>query len=531
MLSDVIEHYQIIRQSFAPLRLTRWQITKLFAAQVHRDFPVMAKLVLVLAAVLLFWVASVVTRPKKLERLLKLPVISGSRTVRHDFVDIIEEGHQKYPDTPYVVNVAGLQYVVYPGSFFDEIKRLSEQEASAQEFFYQLIYGKWTHVGAETESLWKTIAVDLARSIPIKIPAKQKDARIAFDKFIGYCPQWKGITLFDAFMNIVAMTNACSFVGREVGTGEWAKAVQRLPMATYVAVMSLSWLPRLLRPVFQPLLLLPALIVEWNMRRILKPVIQNDIDDYERALDKKEVLRPKAEGKLPYTQWLISRYKTGEWSPYQLATDHILTSFESTASTSSTLYNIIMDLAVRPDLQDELRREVQEVLVDGSLPSTHLKELRKMDSVMRETFRVNPFSLFSLVRITKKPIQLSSGPKLPAGTVICVDSYHINKSGALFPSPEKFDSERFIKKRAEPGAENRFQFVSTGPDSPGWGDGTQACPGRFFANSVIKICLSHILMNYEVKLKDGQERPQSISMPNGIFAPDMAAQVLFKSRD
>ncbi|KAI9693989.1 MAG: hypothetical protein M1822_003260 [Bathelium mastoideum] len=520
MLNDVLEHWLIIRQSFAPLRLSRWQLTKLFTAQINRDYPIMAKVILALAAALVFWAISVATRPQKLENKLKLPVLRGSRTVRHDFVDLIEDGHRKYPDTPYIVNVAGLQYVVYPGSFFDEIKRLTEEEASAQEFFYQLIYGKWTHIGAETEALWKTIAVDLARSIPVKVPAKQKDARIAFDRFVGYCPEWKPVKLFDSFMNVVAMTNACSFVGREVGTGAWAKAVTRLPMAVFVAVMTLSWVPRLLRPALQPLLLLPALWVEWNMRRILKPVIQSDIENYERASDKKEVLRPQKEGKLPYTQWLISRYKPGEWTPYQLATDHLLTSFESTASTSSTLYNIILDLAVRPDLQDELRREVEEVMTDGSLPSTHLKELRKMDSVM-----------LSLVRITKKPIQLSSGPRLPAGTVICVDSFHINKSAKLYAAPEQFDSERFLKKRVEPGAENRFQFVSTGAESPGWGDGTQACPGRFFANSVIKICLSHILVNYEVRLKDGQERPQSISMPNGIFAPDMAAEVLFKSRN
>jgi cytochrome P450 len=89
----------------------------------------------------------------------------------------------------------------------------------------------------------------------------------------------------------------------------------------------------------------------------------------------------------------MARYKPGEATPYQLATDQILTSFESTVSTAATLYNIVLDLAVRPELQDELRHEVEEIMVDGRLPSTHLKELKKMDSVMRETFRVNPFAL------------------------------------------------------------------------------------------------------------------------------------------
>lgn len=283
--------------------------------------------------------------------------------------------------------------MVYPPVFFDEIKRLTEQEASAQDFFHTVTYGRWTYIGAETDALWKTIAVDLARSVPVKVPSKQKDARVAFDKYVGYCPEYRPVTIFDTMMKIVATTNACSFVGREVGMGEWPQVVQQLPMSVYFAVMTLSWFSRVLRPLFQPILLLPALWVQHKMRRLLDPVIRNDMEEYERAADRREILKPTEDGKLPFTQWLMARYKPGEATPYQLATDHMLTSFESTVSTAATLYNIILDLAVRPELQEELRQELEEIMINGRLPSTHLKELRKMDSVMRETFRVNPFAL------------------------------------------------------------------------------------------------------------------------------------------
>ena len=46
---------------------------------------------------------------------------------------------------------------------------------------------------------------------------------------------------------------------------------------------------------------------------------------------------------------------------------------------------------------------------------------------------------------------------------------------------------------------------------PNWGDGTQAWTGRFFANSAIEVCLAHLLLNYNVKLKDGQARPKMVS--------------------
>ncbi|KAK5996029.1 Cytochrome P450 monooxygenase phmB [Cladobotryum mycophilum] len=530
-LEEIREQWQVMRQAFAPLRLTRWQLTKLCAAQIFRDYPAIATLLVLLVAVLLLWLVNVLIRPKRLEKVIGLPVLGASKILKNDLLSVIEEGKRKYPDTPYIVNASGLQYVVYPAIFFDEIKRLSEKEASAQDFFHTVTYGRWTNIGAETDALWKTIAVDLARSVPVKVPSKQKDARIAFDKFVGYCPEEKKVNIFGTMMKVVATTNACSFVGREVGTGEWAEAVQQLPISVFLAVMTLSWIPRVLRPLLQPIVLLPALYVQRKMRLILEPIIRSDIEEYEKAADRKSTLKTTEDGKLPFTQWLLARYKSGEATPYQLATDHILTSFESTVSTAVTLYNIILDLAVRPELQDELRQEVEEVMFDGRLPSTNLKELRKMDSVMRETFRVNPFALFSLYRITRKPVQLSSGPRLPAGTIICVDSHHIHTSPELFPSPEAFDPYRFLKKREEPGAEHRYQFVSTGPVDPTWGDGTQACPGRFFANSTLKVCLAHVLMNYNVKLQEGQERPKVVGMPNGTWAPDMSAEILFQSRD
>lgn len=135
----------------------------------------------------------------------------------------------------------------------------------------------------------------------------------------------------------------------------------------------------------------------------------------------------------------------------------------------------------------------------------------------------------SLYRVARKPLQLSSGPKLPAGTILCVDIHHINNSHSLFPSPADYDPHRFLNKRAEPGAEHRHQFVSTGARDPNFGDGTQACPGRFWANTTIKVCLAHVLSRYQVKLPDGASRPEPICMPNGIWVPDMKAILLFQS--
>lgn len=130
----------------------------------------------------------------------------------------------------------------------------------------------------------------------------------------------------------------------------------------------------------------------------------------------------------------------------------------------------------------------------------------------------------------RAPTKLSIGPKLPPGTLICVDVHHIHNSRDLWTEPETFDGMRYHKIREEPGKENKYQFVSTGADSPGWGDGAMACPGRLFANSTIKIALAHLVMNYDFKFADGDRRPEKSSLPNGSWNPGLDAKLLFKAK-
>lgn len=148
-----------------------------------------------------------------------------------------------------------------------------------------------------------------------------------------------------------------------------------------------------MRPVLEPSALLPHLRVQPEMRRILEPIIKQDLDEWQVAKDKRELLRVTEGTCLPFNKWLISRYAAGEATRHQLATDQIITAFESTVSTALVLYNVLFDLDVRPEVQDELRREIAENTVESQLPTTNLKELRIMDSVMRESFRVSPFAL------------------------------------------------------------------------------------------------------------------------------------------
>ncbi len=119
---------------------------------------------------------------------------------------------------------------------------------------------------------------------------------------------------------------------------------------------------------------------------------------------------------------------------------------------------------------------------------------------------------------------------MPPGTLIAVDGHAIDRSPELWPNPDEFDMYRFYDLRRKPGNENRYHFLTTGSDSPGWGDGTQACPGRFFATNTLKIALAHFLRNYDVEIKPECLPLKTKPMVSGFWSPDDKAIARIRAR-
>lgn len=136
-----------------------------------------------------------------------------------------------------------------------------------------------------------------------------------------------------------------------------------------------------------------------------------------------------------------------------------------------------------------------------------------------------------LNRRLRKPVKLTVGPEMPAGSLICVDALHLTQSEDMWDNPTVFEPMRFLKLREQPGNQGRYLFTSTGPEFPSWGDGPQACPGRVFAANTLKIILAELIMRYDLRLGTGGAMPKRSSMPNGSFAPDLRFEVMVKRRE
>ena len=104
-------------------------------------------------------------------------------------------------------------------------------------------------------------------------------------------------------------------------------------------------------------------------------------------------------------------------------------------------------------------------------------------------------------RYALEDVTLPDNTFIPKGTMIATNMSRM-WDPKYYSNPNEWQPDRYLKQRQEPGKENSAQFVTTTLESLGFGIGTHACPGRFFASTNLKIMLAYVLENYEFERAD-----------------------------
>lgn len=221
------------------------------------------------------------------------------------------------------------------------------------------------------------------------------------------------------------------------------------------------------------------------------------------------------------------------------------------------LSRAVFDLAARPEYLGPLREEIDQVVqedgyeLDDSghkvLRKTSYVKLRKLDSFLRESQRLFPSKIVSMVRIARSPITLSTGHQLPTGTRFGVPVYPLHKSARTYPAsqlegtgmeyvpPDRFDGYRYYKLRRLPGADAKHQFgSSTSNDALAFGLGAHCCPGRFYAATVLKVAFVELVRFWDVRLPGDVEgkggSPPAVAVNDFSISADPTAALEIRRR-
>lgn len=198
---------------------------------------------------------------------------------------------------------------------------------------------------------------------------------------------------------------------------------------------------------------------------------------------------------------LIQMKARKELTMNELAAQVFLFQLAGYETSSITLTYMMYELAKNPEIQEQLRIEIEAVDRNSNdLSYEALHEMTYLDSVMKEALRKYPPGSILFRRVTVDEYQLPGTEwKFKYGDLFVVPVYGVHWDPELYPEPEKFRPERFLSEEAK--TRHSMAFLA-------FGEGPRNCIGLRFAEMEIKLAVAKILLNYRVI--GGRDFPQEL---------------------
>ncbi|KAI0007725.1 ent-kaurene oxidase [Xylariaceae sp. FL0662B] len=441
---------------------------------------------------------------------------------------LVRDSYFKFRDRVYQVKSTEGSRTIIPATLVGELKGLSEDTLSAKSAIREAMLSDYTKLcaGPHSDMLSLLLKTKMTGQLSRMMPAIKKEFEHIIAEEFPECQEWTPFKVQPFMIRVIARLSGCVFAGPTLNRSEdWMDININFAIRAFIAVLKLQFFPPWMRPIAQ------YLVSElWTIDRyiakaqaMLTPIIEERLRDSET---------PGYEKPDDFAQWMLDALPEDQKRNYYVQGQiQLLLSAASIHTTSNSTTDCIYDLALHQDMQEILREEAREVLNDDKCweKKETMSKLKKMDSFIKESQRLSG-NVTSFIRKVMRPIDLSDGTHLPAGTNLLTPLAGIAVDDRYFPDPEVFDGLRFWKLRQQSEeAANRWQYTSIGDTSQNFGLGKNACPGRFFAGSEIKMILAYLLLNYDIKFKDGETRPK----PNMFMmtkSPNTNAEVLFRRR-
>ncbi|KAI0468424.1 cytochrome P450 [Xylaria cf. heliscus] len=421
---------------------------------------------------------------------------------------LIADGLKQHGGPIAVFVPGGGKKIVLPSSLSDWVtanKDLDHQELIREEFFgsypgFESLY----IVHHPDRMLIDTVRAKLSQN-ESTLPVLNEHIVRALEKYWGDSEAWHGINWTQGTTGVISLAAASVFVGpEEAESPEWQTLIQSYVSGFFAAVGELHrWQPWL-RPVVQ--WFLPHCTAIRSMvprsRAILREVVRKRTREAEAAV---------ADGREPPSyndavSWVMSNPDAKvEHGDFQLALG-----MAALFTTTDVLRRVLIEIARHQEIIQPLREEIRQQFKEGGLKLNTIFKLELLDSVMKEAQRMAS-ALVGLERKVIRDTVLPDGTRIPKGSHLAVDSSDM-WNPTVYENPDVFDGYRFLKRRQD--AVKASQFVQSSQEHNAFGGGRHLCPGRFFANNELKLCLAHIITKYDIRLRDGYE---SKSMNFGFY--------------
>ena len=214
-------------------------------------------------------------------------------------------------------------------------------------------------------------------------------------------------------------------------------------------------------------------------------------------------------------------------------------------SSSSTVAWILLRLATRPEIMDELYEEQKSILGEDLPPLTYdaLQRLPLNAQVVRETLRIHA-PIHSILRKVTTPMTIEGTPyTIPTSHVLLSAPGVTSKSEAHFPEPDFWEPHRWDQGSPLHGTNQEvdddekvdygYGLVSKGAGSPylPFGAGRHRCIGEAFAYVQLGTITAMMVRQFRLRNLEGKQGIVETDYSSLFSRPLSPAIVQWERRD
>ncbi|MBI3597026.1 MAG: cytochrome P450 [Nitrospirae bacterium] len=185
----------------------------------------------------------------------------------------------------------------------------------------------------------------------------------------------------------------------------------------------------------------------------------------------------------------------------------LLAGHETTGTTLAWVFERILS---EPDVLEKIRVELAAVVGNERLDRQNIARLEFLEATIKEAMRVRPIMPQAGVRKLAAPFEIA-GYKLPAGTLVANTPHLLHRNPDLYPEPDRFLPERFLRRNVNP-----YEWTP-------FGGGVRRCLGMAFALHEIKVVLATVFTKIRLRLADS---PVKVGRRGFFIAPADGTRVV-----
>ncbi|EJD46776.1 cytochrome P450 [Auricularia subglabra TFB-10046 SS5] len=181
-------------------------------------------------------------------------------------------------------------------------------------------------------------------------------------------------------------------------------------------------------------------------------------------------------------------------------------------TTVGTLVAFVMAMVLYPEYQRKAQAELDRVLGDRLPDFADEESLPYVEAIVRETYRRYPVTPLGVPHAVDED-DVYEGYFIKKGSTVMTNVWDIMHNSTMYPDPEKFNPDRFLK-------DGRIDESVQDPRIIAFGLGRRICPGRHFADASVFLTVATVLKCFDFgrHVENGVEIPPSGEINTGIVS-------------